>query len=73
MRFSSLGLVGLIRFFILLCQWLGGEATTSTETEAVGFFREDQLPELLISRTTPAQVGASSSICVSPSYPPILT
>ena len=41
----------------LLCQWLGGEATTSTETEAVGFFREDQLPELSISRTTPAQVA----------------
>ncbi len=30
----------------LRCQWLGGEPTSSTETEAVGFFREDQLPEL---------------------------
>jgi ADP-ribose pyrophosphatase YjhB (NUDIX family) len=41
----------------LLCEWLGGEATTSIETEAVDFFREDQLPELSISRITPAQVA----------------
>jgi ADP-ribose pyrophosphatase YjhB (NUDIX family) len=40
----------------ILCQWLGGEATISTETEAVGFFREDQLPELSVSRTTPPQI-----------------
>ncbi len=41
----------------LLCEWLGGEATTSSETEAVEFFREDQLPELSISRTTPDQIA----------------
>jgi ADP-ribose pyrophosphatase YjhB (NUDIX family) len=41
----------------LLCEWLGGEATTSSETEAVDFFREDQLPELSISRTTPDQIA----------------
>jgi ADP-ribose pyrophosphatase YjhB (NUDIX family) len=41
----------------LRCEWLGGEPTTSSETEAVGFFREDQLPELSTSRTTPAQIA----------------
>ena len=41
----------------LRCEWLGGEPTISIETEAVGFFREDQLPELSNSRTTPGQIA----------------
>ncbi len=36
---------------------VGGDATTSTETEDVGFFREDALPDLSIARTTPGQLA----------------
>ena len=34
-----------------LCELRGGEAQISTETSAVGFFREDNLPELDTGRT----------------------
>ncbi len=39
-----------------LCALLGGEARTSPETDAVGFFGEHELPELLMSRVTPGQI-----------------
>lgn len=39
------------------CEITGGAATSSTETEAVGFFRENDLPELSISRVTPGQIA----------------
>jgi len=42
---------------LILCELLGGDAATSHETEAVAFFREDELPEFSISRTTPEQVA----------------
>ena len=42
---------------LILCELLGGEAKTSHETEAVAFFREDELPEFSVSRTTPEQVA----------------
>jgi hypothetical protein len=35
---------------IFLCNLLGGSAKTSLETEAVCFFREDELPTLSESR-----------------------
>jgi ADP-ribose pyrophosphatase YjhB (NUDIX family) len=39
-----------------LCELLGGNPTTSIETEAVDFFREDNIPELSIGRVTPKQI-----------------
>ncbi len=38
------------------CELLGGEPASSAETEGVGFFPEDALPELSIGRVTPAQI-----------------
>jgi ADP-ribose pyrophosphatase YjhB (NUDIX family) len=40
----------------VLCQIVGGEAARSVETEAVGFFEEDSVPELSISRVTDGQI-----------------
>lgn len=42
-------------FFI--CDMVGGMAEISHETSAVDFFAEDQLPDLSIGRTLPAQIG----------------
>ncbi|MEB3359265.1 MAG: NUDIX hydrolase [Synechococcales bacterium] len=38
------------------CELTGGQAQTSIETSDVGFFAEDELPELSISRITEAQI-----------------
>ena len=43
-------------FFI--CEIVGGEPTTSDETEEVAFFAEDELPELSITKTLPGQIAA---------------
>ena len=54
---GSIRIVPLLPFHIyklfIRCEWLGGEPTISSETEAVGFFREDQLPELPIPAPLP--------------------
>lgn len=42
-------------FFI--CELLGGSPATSNETDAAGFFAEDALPPLSLTRTTPAQIA----------------
>src|SRR5215210_5767801 len=39
----------------MLCTLVGGSETLSAETDAIGFFGETDLPELSISRVTPAQ------------------
>ena len=39
-----------------LCELIGGAAAPSEETEAVGFFRQDALPELSLTRVTPEQI-----------------
>lgn len=39
------------------CELVGGEATASHETTEVGFFAEDTVPELSISRVTPGQIA----------------
>ena len=40
------------------CELLGGEPLVSgTETDGVGFFRKDALPELSLGRVTPRQIG----------------
>jgi ADP-ribose pyrophosphatase YjhB (NUDIX family) len=42
---------------VFRCELLGGDPlTTSTETEGVGFFPKDALPELSLSRVTPQQI-----------------
>jgi ADP-ribose pyrophosphatase YjhB (NUDIX family) len=41
-------------FFI--CEIIGGNAKKGSETDDVGFFREEQLPELSISRVTQGQI-----------------
>ena len=49
--------VHIYKMFIL-CELLGpGEHVPNLETEAAGFFREDDLPELSISRSTPDQIA----------------
>jgi ADP-ribose pyrophosphatase YjhB (NUDIX family) len=40
----------------VLCTLLGGEETVSTETDAVGFFSEGNIPELSINRVTAGQI-----------------
>lgn len=40
----------------ILCELIGGEAATSFETSGVGFFAEEELPELSLSRVTPEQI-----------------
>ena len=39
-----------------LCELVGGSASPSMETEEVGFFAEDNIPELSLGRVTPAQI-----------------
>jgi ADP-ribose pyrophosphatase YjhB (NUDIX family) len=39
------------------CELLGGVATPSTETTEVGFFAEDEIPALSLTRTLPKQIG----------------
>jgi ADP-ribose pyrophosphatase YjhB (NUDIX family) len=39
------------------CELIGGTAAPSLETEGAAFFREDALPELSITRVTPAQIA----------------
>lgn len=43
--------------FFFLCEITGGEAKPSYETLDVQFFREDQIPPLSQSRTTPGQIA----------------
>lgn len=39
-----------------LCDLLGGTATESNETDGVGFFAEDEIPPLSLSRVVPSQI-----------------
>jgi ADP-ribose pyrophosphatase YjhB (NUDIX family) len=40
----------------VLCTIIGGKETISSETDSVGFFAEPEIPELSITRVTPAQI-----------------
>ncbi len=40
-----------------LCDFVGGTAKTSNETDAVSFFSEDQIPPLSLTRVTPQQIA----------------
>jgi ADP-ribose pyrophosphatase YjhB (NUDIX family) len=39
------------------CELLGGSPSTSIETDEVGFFGEDEIPELSLTRIMPAQIA----------------
>jgi ADP-ribose pyrophosphatase YjhB (NUDIX family) len=40
-----------------LCEIIGGEAAPSIETDDVGFFHSDELPDLSIGRVTARQIA----------------
>ena len=42
--------------FFIRCDIIGGQETLSSETDAVSFFAESEIPELSVTRVTPAQV-----------------
>jgi ADP-ribose pyrophosphatase YjhB (NUDIX family) len=52
-----------------LCELIGGAAATSGETEAVDFFREDELPELSLTRVMPAQIARLFAHYSHPEWP----
>jgi ADP-ribose pyrophosphatase YjhB (NUDIX family) len=40
-----------------LCELIGGSATTSYETDGAGFFAEDRIPPLSLTRVVPGQIA----------------
>lgn len=52
-----------------LCEITGGRATESHETTGVGFFAEDAIPELSISRTLPFQIARMFDHMRDPALP----
>jgi ADP-ribose pyrophosphatase YjhB (NUDIX family) len=52
-----------------LCELLGGFPTTSIETTEVGFFAEDAIPALSVSRVTTAQIAQSFEYHRNPDLP----
>jgi hypothetical protein len=55
---------------IFICDLTGGSAATSLETEAVGFFGEDELPALSESRVLPSQLKRAFAFARDPSLLP---
>lgn len=51
------------------CELMGGEASASSETDGVGFFREDALPELSLGRVTPRQLARLFEHARHPDWP----
>jgi ADP-ribose pyrophosphatase YjhB (NUDIX family) len=52
-----------------LCELIGGAAATSDETAEVGFFPEDGLPELSLTRVMPAQIARLFAHYRHPEWP----
>ncbi|MDY7019917.1 MAG: NUDIX hydrolase [Cyanobacteriota bacterium] len=52
-----------------LCEIIGGEAKSSYETSEVGFFAEDNIPELSVSRVLPHQIKRFFEYDRNPSLP----
>lgn len=52
-----------------LCQLVGGAPSHSLETNGVGFFREDALPPLSVSRVTAAQITRMFEHARHPDWP----
>jgi ADP-ribose pyrophosphatase YjhB (NUDIX family) len=53
----------------ILCEVVGGRATTSAETSEVAFFAEDELPELSLSRVTPGEIRRAFEHGRNPEWP----
>jgi ADP-ribose pyrophosphatase YjhB (NUDIX family) len=51
------------------CELVGGAPVQSVETDDVGFFREDELPELSLMRVTPAQIARCFEHYRHPDWP----
>lgn len=47
---------GIAKAFVM-CRSLGGEFAANSETDEMGFFARDDLPELMLSKNTPEQIG----------------
>ena len=53
-----------------LCELIGGEPATSSETDAVGFFPIHALPPLSITRVTESEIQRLYGLACDPSLPP---
>ena len=53
----------------VLCTLIGGDETLSSETDAIGFFSEEDIPELSITRVTPGQIQRMFEHHRSPTLP----
>lgn len=51
------------------CEITGGSPKESVETSAVGFFRENELPDLSLPRVTPAQIARMFEHYRNPDWP----
>jgi ADP-ribose pyrophosphatase YjhB (NUDIX family) len=51
------------------CELIGGVPTTSIETSDIGFFAQDELPELSISRITPEQIARMFELVQNSTHP----
>lgn len=51
------------------CEITGGSPRESVETSAVGFFRENELPDLSLTRVTPAQIARMFEHYRNPDWP----
>ncbi|AIQ62977.1 ADP-ribose pyrophosphatase [Paenibacillus stellifer] len=56
----------------ILCEISGGEAAGGVETSEVGFFGEEELPELSVSRNTEAQIRTMFEYLRDPDKPVLL-
>ncbi len=54
---------------LVLCDLVGGEARGSHETDGVGFFAREALPQLDLERATPGQVGVAFAHHADPERP----
>jgi ADP-ribose pyrophosphatase YjhB (NUDIX family) len=52
-----------------LCDLIGGAPAESAETDAVGFFTEHELPDLSLTRVTPAQIARLFAHYRNPNLP----
>ncbi|MNE64463.1 hypothetical protein D3C80_1598770 [compost metagenome] len=58
--------------FFILCRITGGEAAEGVETDGVGFFAENELPELSQERNTEKQIRTLFEYLKNPQKPVIL-
>lgn len=54
---------------LVLCELLGGEARESHETNGVGFFSREALPDLDLERATPGQLAVAFAHHADPARP----